>query len=390
MSDTRAIVALLGDLIPYRECPPFWVSVPERAGTFLASLREAGRRAIGVSAGGREILAVEYGEKEPLQTATDNLQSALASGEGGGSGVDPTRIFPPAFYGAKRRRRPVVVLQGALHGSELTGTVASLNLCRVIETGQDLRGKAWPRLRELARETRLLIIPWLNPDGASRCPLHNPSDAPADLYGAVNGGIRKDGAVLAYPEFKKRFPTPPEEMAFMGCTFNDRGVNLMYDFCTVERQPETQAWMRYYLDERPDGVVIWHCNAGSLIGPPEGWLPEGCQHELSRLGGAVRQRLLREGIRIGRLSWAGLVGMGRPTLNQANAVYHVSGAMPILCELPAGIRPAVYSCDEMLDIGLLVIEEILLYAHRDGLRPYELWDKVKPRTGATDERSPGA
>ena len=31
----------------------------------------------------------------------------------------------------------------------------------------------------------------------------------------------------------------------------------------------------------------------------------------------------------------------------------------------------------MLDIGLLTLEEVLSFAHRDGFRPYELWDKVK-------------
>ena len=33
--------------------------------------------------------------------------------------------------------------------------------------------------------------------------------------------------------------------------------------------------------------------------------------------------------------------------------------------------------DTMLDIGLILIEEILAYAHTDGLRPCEWWQKVK-------------
>jgi hypothetical protein len=170
----------------------------------------------------------------------------------------------------------------------------------------------------------------------------------------------------------------------MGSYFNDLGYNLQYDYTTVERQPETKTWMRYYLDERPDGVVIWHCDSGSMISAPESFLPEGYQHQTSRIGGAVRQRLIHEGYRIGRLSWAGLVGMGTHYLSQMNAVYHNSGALPIMCEAPAGAVHNPMTCDELLDIGLITIEEILVYAHNDGLRPYELWTKVKKQLGYED------
>jgi hypothetical protein len=167
----------------------------------------------------------------------------------------------------------------------------------------------------------------------------------------------------------------------MGSYFNDAGYNLQYDFCLPERQPETLAWMRCYLAERPDGVLAMHGNAGSLIGPSEAFLPVGFQHEVSRLGGAVRQRLLREGLPARRLSWTGLPGLGREFLNQAAAIYHVCGALPVLCEFPTGAEPAVLEPGVMLDAGLAVLEEVLFFAHRDGLRPYEWRDKVLGRDG---------
>ena len=37
------------------------------------------------------------------------------------------------------------------------------------------------------------------------------------------------------------------------------------------------------------------------------------------------------------------------------------------------------TAETMLDIGLIVLEEFLLYAHRDGLRPYE-WREKAMRT----------
>jgi hypothetical protein len=374
MNDLSLIEAEFGSLAPWQNCPDFWLSKPEPGLAFLATLRDASTRVIGQSAGGRDIVAVEYGEREPLDATTDNLHGVLASRV---FPADPTDIFHPAFYGSKRRRKPVLAIQGAIHGGELTGTVAILNLCQIIETEKDLRGKAWPRLQDLARATRLLLVPWLNMDGAARWPLPNTSGVPDALYDVSMHGIRKNGEKYTYPDHKSISPIPVEDTAFMGSYFNDVGANLQYDFCLPHRQPETTAWMEYYLREKPDGVLIWHCNAGSLIGPPGYYLPPGHQHEESRIGGAVRSRLLREGFDVGRLSWAGLPGLGKPVLTQVDAVYLASGATPVMCELPTGTQSAPLTCEQMLDIALITIEEVLFYAHTDGLRPYELWEKVK-------------
>lgn len=382
MNDIGAIEAEFGDLSAWREAPDFWLSKPANAMPFIEGLPAAAVRTIGQSAGGRDIIAIEYGDKEPLETTTDNLQSALAAKI---APADPTEIFPDCFYGAERRRKPVVVLQGAIHGGEVTGTVASLNLCQIIETGKDVRGKSWPKLQELARETRLCIIPWMNPDGTCRWPLAHSSGLPGAVSQCFTQGITKDGVKYRYPQVKKIFPIPVEEMAFVGTYYNDAGVNLQYDFCRPQRQPETVAWMEYYLDERPDGIVVWHCNAGSLMGSSPYYLPPGHQFEETRLAGAVRARLLREGFKhpiAGRLSWAALPGMGKPFLEQISATYHVCGGLPMLCELPNGGKEWYCSCDDMLDLGLFVIEEILAFAHSDGLRPYEFWEKVKKKTKA--------
>jgi hypothetical protein len=374
INDLSAIEAEFGKLSTWQQCPEFWIATPDQGLPFIANLREATVSVIGRSAGGREIVALEYGEKELLDATTDNLHSVIASRL---VPPDPTDIFPAAFYGSVRRSNPVLAIQGSIHGGELTGTVAMLNLCHIIETGQDLRGKGWPELQELARGTRLILIPWLNRDGAQRWPIPNTAGVPDALYSVCTNGTKKNGEKYSYPAHKAISPIPPEETAFMGTYFNDAGVNLQYDFCMPHRQSETIAWMEYYLAEKPDGVLVWHCNAGSMIGPPSFYVPVGCQHEESRLGGAVRNRLLHEGYGIGRMSWAGLPGLGKPVFTQTDAVYHTCGATPIMCELPVGSQSFPFTCEEMLDIGLLTIEEVLLFAHTDGLRPYEFWEKTK-------------
>lgn len=377
MKNLTSIRDEFGEIEQYfdRPCPPFWVAKPEQGMAFVESLKSPTVRTIGHSAGGREIIAIEYGEKEPLDVTTDNLHSALASKT---VPPDPTEIYPEAFFGAHRRNKPVMIMQGGIHGSELTGTVGSLNLCHVIETGADLRGKAWPRLAELARNMRLCVIPWLNPDGTARWPFTDTTGVPVSLLRRINQGVAADGTKYVHPSCKKVQPMPPESTDYMGAYYNDNGVNLQYDVMSLERQPETQAWMKYYLGERPDGVVVWHCNAGSLLGPPEYYLPPGLQVEISRLAGAVRARLLREGFGndvAGRLSWQ-LPGMGKPYVEQTTAVYQVCGATPLLTEVPQGTLEAGISCDQMLDLCLFLMEEVLNYAMSDGLRAYESRYKV--------------
>lgn len=376
MNDLSVITREFGDFSQWTKCPPFWVAKPDLGLSLLQKLPRAHVRTIGKSAGGREIIAIEYGEKEEVGATTDNLHSAIAAKI---APADQTEIFPESFYGTKRRRKPVFALQGGIHGSELTGTVAGFNLCHILETGADLRGKPWPRLAELARDTRFVFIPWLNIDGVERWPIPNTSGAPAQLQSRLTMGATKDGKPFVYPENKKYFPIPPESVAYMGCYFNDAGVNLQYDFTSLRRQPETQAWMRYYLEERPDGILISHGNAGSMIDTPDYYLPPGHQHVVSRVGGAVRNRLLREGCEVGRTSWGTLPGMGKPYITQMAATYLVCGGTPMLCEFPCGAKEYFYTPDQMLDIGLLALEEVLFFGHHDGFRPYEVWDKVKKR-----------
>ncbi len=373
MNNLNDIIKEFGNLDSYKTCPEFWKAVPENGLKFVESLHGATVRVIGQSAGKRDIIALEYGDKEETGATVNNLQSSLASKI---ANPDPTSIFPEEFYGLKRRVKPVLILQGALHGGELTGTVASLNLCNIIESGVDLRGKAWPELQSMAGQYRLLVIPWSNPDGTARAGIACSSGIPAELYSRLTMGVKKGGIPFKYPENKKQYPVPLAEVAYLGSYYNDNGYNLQYDFCETERQPETKTWMKYYLEEKPDAVVAWHCDNGSLFSMPPALLPVGFQHQVSRIAGAVRQGLCRKGYGVGRLSWAQLPGLGKDNLTQVEAIYHVCGALPLLCELPAGTDNKLFTPDEMLDISLITLEELLFFGLEDGFRPYEYRRKI--------------
>ena len=359
---------VFGDLTPYEGCPEFWLPLPGLAEKFLASLGKWERRSLGNSAGGREIFALEHGEVEELPGKTStSLHSSLACEVVKGTAME---IFPESFYGEGLRKRPVVIVQCGIHGGENTGTVAALNLCAVVETGCDLRGKPWPRLAELALQSRLVIVPWLNPDGAARWLVPNPVEAPGDLLVANTHGLNPDGSTGSYRGQKAFFPLDPARVGSLGSYYNDNGVNLQYDVFQEAPQSETRAWMQYYREVRPDAVVNFHCDSGSIMGCPDHYLPVGFQHLFSRVAGQVMARLVAEKLPVRRLSWAEMPGLGKPLLDQNTAIYHVSGALPLLVELPGGGKGSPWTLDTMLDCGLITLEEILSAAQVDGLRPY--------------------
>jgi hypothetical protein len=64
----------------------------------------------------------------------------------------------------------------------------------------------------------------------------------------------------------------------------------------------------------------------------------------------------------------------------------VCGGLPALCELPFGSEAWPMSCDEMLEIGLLSLEEYFEHAVFDGLRPYEFRAKVNKQWPAPQEK----
>ena len=68
----------------------------------------------------------------------------------------------------------MLLIHAAVHGAEMEGIAATLNLVSVMETGADLKGQEWPGL-EAAGEMRLIIVPCLNPDGRARVPADDPT-----------------------------------------------------------------------------------------------------------------------------------------------------------------------------------------------------------------------
>jgi zinc carboxypeptidase len=172
----------------------------------LSALRRGEVREIGRSAGGRPLWAVAYGQKEPI-ARTANHSSALAAKQ------------PEAFFGAERRKKQVLLIISAIHGGEMESIAGVHNLCSVLETGTDLKGKAWPGLTAAAEQLRLIIVPCLNPDGRARIPSDDPTTWTEDQQEKYRHGLSPDGSHIGWPACKVPHPRRPAEQAFLGSCF---------------------------------------------------------------------------------------------------------------------------------------------------------------------------
>lgn len=340
-----------------RDGPNFWLSEFGRCCEYLKGLKKAQVWGIGQSAGGRPLIAAAYGEKEGPVRATST--SFSAAGWGGFE----------TFFGEQERKNQVFSFIGNIHGAETEGSVAALNLLNLLEHGVDLRGREHPRLLDEAKKMRIVIVLHANPDGAARNPLNNIRRMNQSLLNHLTFGTWTNGEPLIYADSKRYFPIPLGDVKRIGSYFNDQGVNLVLDnfFCSTA-QPESRALADLYLSERPDCVVQGHSNAGQLALTPSPYLPPGVQHRQSHLGAALGMRFYKEGKFRNRISATGPGEWLPPSFTSELVPYFVCGAVPLLIEFPYGQREEE-TLDVLLDYGLGIFEELLIFGNKYGFRP---------------------
>jgi len=333
----------------YFEAPSFWKSDWTELNTFLDGLRAATVWPIGRSQGGRHIRAAAYGAKEPI-ARTCNLSCARLS------------RHMESFFDPSKRTRPVVAIISTVHGAEVEGCVSCLNLAQLLETGTDLRGRAWPELRSLAANMRLVLVPIAQPDGRIRSAVrHLVGGSLEDLLYYGQGQPREEPTEpLNWGWLLRHSPVRPETMKFLGGYFNDAGVNIdLDDFFSASAAPETRALVELVRDETPDCFLVLHShNPGPWIAAPNAFVAPRVQFHQAQVGALVAERHRREGL---RPAWQPRSPYDVPYFNLPTALHHVCGGLPLAFEFPHGLAPHPYTFDEILDIGLSLFEEVLRY-----------------------------
>ncbi len=337
--------------------PDWWPSLPEEAQRLMGSLPGVSLEQIGVSAGGRPILAGSLGAVDLLPEATSiSLASARAA------------RAPRAFYGQGQRQRQHVLFLGAVHGTEFEGTVAMLNVLHALVHGQDLRGRNWPELAALRNRFRIMVVPFLNMDGRMRyadvrhfCPFDR------EQYNRITMGQLRTGAAPRWPDVKRHQPQPLDQYTQLGSYFNDAGINLVYDDFFGEPQPETRALMALCRRERPDVIIQSHTNHGSLVEHAISYIPRDYQLRLAQLSGAVSTRCARAGL--SRRMVASPEPYCGQVFYQSDALHHHCGALPVLLEFPCGEPAPPGTLDEILDVSMAALTELLTFGALHGFRP---------------------
>jgi len=344
--------------------PDFWLSTVDDVTRFLGERVHRGTvEVIGRSAGGRPIRAVFYGRGR----------------NGGGtttfSGAIGARNMR-AYFGADFDKR-VYWAMAAVHGGEFEGIVGLVNLLSVLETGKDLRARAWPEIFAAAGGIdRLIVIPIVNMDGRARVPVRMEAFRGADgtIAQYLNTGGWSDGKLIGWPACKEFIPLDFSRTQFPGGYPNDNGVNLMHDDFLGSRQPETQALLDLAARERPDLILNLHTGID-----PDNYYPrmlrpvmeEALTPAFNGLYRAVHMALVR----------AGLQGSSDPAVeaDPANAPknsYNLDtaldfhcGALSVVIESPSHgysgknrhgdvVRQ---SADRLLDAQLIFQEEAMKY-----------------------------
>ncbi|OUS75779.1 hypothetical protein B1748_15230 [Paenibacillus sp. MY03] len=332
---------------------PFWKSRLQDIEEGMDQVMRGAVRTLATSAGGRDIPIVEYGMKEDFQRQA-NYSSACGAGN-------------PAFYARKEKdAKPVLLIVGGIHGGELEGIAAVMNLIRVLETGADYRGKRYDYLMENAHRFRLLLVPCMNPDGRARLPVDTLIDVPYEKFVYYMQGSWKDGTLCKWPECKAVHPIK-DASEFLGSYFNDDGVNIMHDNFFAPMAKETSALLALADREAIDFSVLLHGGANSEVHfTTIPYLPLYIANKHQEFNGMLAKTYAENGIPFAERN---LVQEDEghypvPSFNLTSAIHHVCGGMSLTFESNMGLDgPGVkLTPDEILDSHFVLFEEMFRYS----------------------------
>jgi hypothetical protein len=336
--------------VPEREIPKFWVGDVRDLAARFEKLTHGKVKTIAISPGGRPIHLVTYGRKEKVEHKA-NFNSAIGARE------------PWAYMNKAARKKPVILFAGPVHGHEVENLMGLVNFINVMESGKDLRGRNQRKLRALGRQCRLLIIPAGNPDGIARF-------EPRSLCGMENDDVRfwgqgtwSDDTFCGWPQSKRQHPMVGDNVGFLGCYFNDKGINPMHDEFFDPMGPEAPAILKVAKEEGPDLAVSLHSHSSRPAILRPAYVTTEIQEDIRSLAERYYVLLGEHNLPYGGLFKVKPEGGKYPNpFNLTSAMYHISGASSFTFECPHGIKPdCQVNLEQILDIQLLLYEEMLHY-----------------------------
>ena len=334
--------------IPARHLPDFWIGDVKGLASRFEHLERGKLTVLTTTPGGRPIHMVTYGDGESVAHKA-NFNSAIGGQE------------PAAYMDKPARKKPVILFLGPVHGHEVEGLTGLVNLVQIMETGKDLRGKSQEKLRQLGDQCRLLIIPAGNPDGTARFEPRSLNGMGEDDLRFWGQGTWTDDTFCDWPQCKRQHPMVGDNVRFLGCYFNDRGINPMHDEFFAPLGPESAAFLKVTREEGPDLLVSLHSHESKPAVLRPAYVTTEIQQDIRSLAKECYALLSERQLPFGGLFEVRPEGGKNPdSFNLTSALYHVSGAGSFTFECPHGIRGnCEVTLDQILDIQLSLYEAML-------------------------------
>jgi hypothetical protein len=336
--------------IPDRELPDFWVGETEKLKKQLAKVSNGQVRVIANTPGGRPVHLVSFGKREQV-TRKANYNSAIG-------GRDES-----AYMDKEARYKPVILFVGPVHGHEVEGLTGLANLINIMDTGYDLRKREQAELREMGNRCRLLIIPAGNPDGTARLLPRALQGMGLDDVRFWGQGTWSDDTFCGWPESKRQHPMVGQNTGFLGCYFNDAGINPMHDEFFEPMGPEAPAILKVASEEGADLAVSLHSHSSkpALLRPA--YVTMEKQEDVRKLAMECYAILKKRGLPYGSVFTSKAESGRNPSpFNLTSAMYHISGATSFTFECPHGLdstQACKVSLEEILDIQLALYEAMM-------------------------------
>jgi hypothetical protein len=336
--------------IPQQKLPDFWIGNVDDIAKRWQDLRHGTVSTIATSPGGHPLHLIAFGEREEIPHKA-NFNSAVG-------GRDLT-----SYMNKASRDKPVLYFVGPVHGHEVEGLTGLVNLIHVMETGQDLRGKDQTTLQQLGQQCRLLIVPAGNPDGIARFEPRACRGMTLHEFQFWGQGTSSDHTIAVWPISKRRHPRVGPKVGWLGCYFNNDGINPMHDEFFAPMGPEAPAILAVAMREGPDVAVSLHSHGSPPAVLRPAYVPMEMQEQVRALAQQHNALLAERNLPHGGLfEVKPESGIPPSPFNLTSALYHISGAMAFTHECPHGTvgeGMCNVNFDQILDIQLTLYEVMI-------------------------------
>ena len=186
---------------------------------------------------------------------------------------------------------------------------------------------------------------------------------PLDEFQFWGMGTWADDRIAFWPDSKRQHPRTGPEIGFLGCYFNDAGVNPMHEEFFAPMSTEAPAILRIAMEEAPDLAVSLHSHGAAPVLLRPAYVPAEIQQQVRSLATKAQELFTQRTLPFGGLPAMGAEEGTLPdSFNLVSALYHISGATPFVFECPHGVKDAgmcQVDLDQILDIQLSLYEVML-------------------------------